>query len=43
MTLQHKIFNLIGVALPFAALIAAIVLLWNRAIGPLELGLMIGF
>jgi len=24
------------------ALIAAIVLLWNRAIGPLELGLMLG-
>jgi stearoyl-CoA desaturase (Delta-9 desaturase) len=43
MTLQHKIFNLIGVGLPFAALITAIVLLWNRAIGPLELGLMIGF
>jgi stearoyl-CoA desaturase (Delta-9 desaturase) len=43
MTLQHKIINLIGVALPFAALIAAIVLLWDRAIGPLELGLMIGF
>jgi stearoyl-CoA desaturase (Delta-9 desaturase) len=43
MSLQHKIINLFGVALPFAALIAAIVLLWNRAIGPLELGLMIGF
>jgi stearoyl-CoA desaturase (delta-9 desaturase) len=38
----HKIVNLIGVTLPFAALIAAIALLWNRAIGPLELGLMIG-
>src|SRR5579884_442734 len=42
MTLQHKIFNLIGVAAPLAGLVAAIVLLWNRAIGPLELGLMIG-
>jgi stearoyl-CoA desaturase (Delta-9 desaturase) len=42
MTLQHKISNLIGVGLPLAGLVAAIVLLWNRAIGPLELGLMIG-
>jgi stearoyl-CoA desaturase (delta-9 desaturase) len=43
MTRTHKIINLIGVALPFAALVAAIALLWNRAIGPLELSLMIGF
>jgi stearoyl-CoA desaturase (delta-9 desaturase) len=43
MTLAHKIVNLIGVSLPLAGLIAAIVLLWNRAIGPLELGLLIGF
>ena len=43
MTRTHKIVNLIGVALPFAALVAAIALLWNRAIGPLELGLMTGF
>jgi stearoyl-CoA desaturase (delta-9 desaturase) len=42
LTRTHKIVNLIAVALPFAALIAAIALLWNRAIGPLELGLMIG-
>jgi stearoyl-CoA desaturase (delta-9 desaturase) len=35
--------NLIGVGLPFAGLLAAIALLWNRAIGPLELGIMIGF
>src|ERR1700735_2834532 len=39
----HKAVNLIGVALPPAALVAAVVLLWNRAIGPLELGLLIGF
>ena len=39
----HKAANLIGVALPPAALVAAVVLLWNRAIGPLELGLLIGF
>ena len=42
MTLRHKIFNLIGVTVPVAGLVAAIVLLWNRAIGPLELGLMVG-
>ncbi len=39
----HKTTNLIGVLLPLAGVITAIVLLWNRAIGPLELGLMIGF
>jgi stearoyl-CoA desaturase (delta-9 desaturase) len=43
MTLQHKIFNLIGVSAPFAGLILAIALLWGRAVGPLELGLMAGF
>ena len=42
MTRAHKIVNLIGVPLPLVGLIAAIVLLWNRAIGPLELGLMVG-
>jgi stearoyl-CoA desaturase (delta-9 desaturase) len=42
MTLGHKIINLIGVPAPLVGLIAAIVLLWNRAIGPLELGLLIG-
>jgi stearoyl-CoA desaturase (delta-9 desaturase) len=42
MTRTHKIANLIGVALPFIALVAAIALLWNRAIGPLELELLIG-
>jgi stearoyl-CoA desaturase (delta-9 desaturase) len=43
MTRVHKAVNLIGVGLPFAGLIAAIALLWNRGIGPLELGLMLGF
>src|SRR5947199_312505 len=43
MTLGHKIVNLIAVPTPLVGLIAAIVLLWNRAIGPLELGLMAGF
>jgi stearoyl-CoA desaturase (delta-9 desaturase) len=42
MTRSHKIANLIGVGAPPLALIVAIVLLWHRAIGPLELGLMIG-
>jgi stearoyl-CoA desaturase (Delta-9 desaturase) len=42
MTRTHKVVNLVGVALPFAALVAAIALLWNRAIGPLELGLLTG-
>jgi stearoyl-CoA desaturase (delta-9 desaturase) len=42
MSLQHKIINLFGVTLPPIGLIAAIVLLWNRAIGPLELSLMVG-
>jgi stearoyl-CoA desaturase (Delta-9 desaturase) len=39
-TRTHKIVNLIGVPLPFVGLIAAIVLLWNRAIGPLEVALL---
>jgi stearoyl-CoA desaturase (Delta-9 desaturase) len=42
MSRTHKIVNLVGVGLPPAALIAAIVLLWHQAIGPLELGLMLG-
>ncbi|HZU60470.1 MAG TPA: acyl-CoA desaturase, partial [Solirubrobacteraceae bacterium] len=42
MTLRHKIVNLIGVPAPLLGVVAAIVLLWNRAIGPLELGLLIG-
>src|SRR5207302_10994304 len=42
MTPAHKVVNLIGVTLPPIGLIAAIALLWNRAIGPLELSLMVG-
>jgi stearoyl-CoA desaturase (Delta-9 desaturase) len=41
-TRAHKIANLIGVPLPLVGLVAAIVLLWNLAIGPLELALLIG-
>ncbi len=43
MTRAHKIANLIGVPAPLVGLVLAIVLLWNRAIGPLELALLIGF
>jgi stearoyl-CoA desaturase (delta-9 desaturase) len=42
-TRAHKIINLVGVAAPFVGLIAAVVLLWDRAVGPVELGLLIGF
>ncbi len=42
MSRTHKIVNLIGVPMPLIGLIAAIVLLWDQAIGPLELGLLIG-
>ena len=42
MSRTNKIVNLIGVPLPLIGLIAAIVLLWDQAIGPLELGLLIG-
>jgi stearoyl-CoA desaturase (Delta-9 desaturase) len=40
MTRAHKLTNLIAVALPPVALIAAIVLLWHRAVGPRELALL---
>jgi stearoyl-CoA desaturase (Delta-9 desaturase) len=43
MTRVHKITNLIGVGLPPAALITAIVLLWHRAIGPLQLAILAVF
>jgi stearoyl-CoA desaturase (Delta-9 desaturase) len=43
MTRAHKAGNLVAVGLPFAGITTAIALLWNRAIGPLELALMIGF
>ena len=36
----HKIGNLVGVAVPPLCVLVAIVLLWNRAIGPLELSVM---
>src|SRR3954463_11666442 len=42
MSRAHKIVNLIGVPMPLVGVVVAIVLLWNEAIGPLELGLLIG-
>ena len=42
MSRLHKTGNLIGVAVPPLCVVAAIVLLWNHAIGPLELGIMAG-
>ncbi len=43
MSRAHKIINLIAIPLPFIGLVVAVALLWNRAVGPLELGLMAGF
>jgi stearoyl-CoA desaturase (delta-9 desaturase) len=40
MSRTHKIVNLVGVGLPPLCVVVAIVLLWNRAVGPLELALM---
>jgi stearoyl-CoA desaturase (Delta-9 desaturase) len=40
MSRTHKIVNLIGVPLPLIGVAVAIVLLWNRMIGPLELILL---
>src|ERR1700744_4424022 len=42
MSRSHKIGNLVGVAARPLCVVAALVLLWNRAIGPLELSLMLG-
>ena len=42
MTRTHKIANLIGVPAPLVGLLVPIVLLWDRAIGPLELALLVG-
>jgi len=39
-TRVHKVTNLVAVALPPAALVAAIVLLWHHAVGPFELVVM---
>ena len=38
---MHKLINLTGIALPFVALGLGIALLWNRAVGPTELGILV--
>jgi stearoyl-CoA desaturase (delta-9 desaturase) len=38
----HKVGNLVGVAVPPLCVVVAIIVLWNHAIGPLELSLMVG-
>jgi stearoyl-CoA desaturase (delta-9 desaturase) len=41
MTRAERIANLIGVVVPFAGLLAAIVLLWNRAVDVTDLGILL--
>src|SRR5690242_1902511 len=41
MTRTDRIANLIGVVLPFLGLIAAIVLLWNRAVDGADLAILV--
>jgi stearoyl-CoA desaturase (delta-9 desaturase) len=43
MSRAHRIANLVAVLLPFAAFLAAVVLLWNEAVGWLDLALLVGF
>ncbi|MBA3348492.1 MAG: acyl-CoA desaturase [Actinobacteria bacterium] len=40
MSRTHKLINLAGIILPFVGLIAAIVLLWDRMVGPTELAIL---
>jgi len=41
MTRTHKLVNLAGVTLPLAGLVFAIVLLWERMVGPKELAILL--
>ncbi|MDQ3068065.1 MAG: acyl-CoA desaturase [Actinomycetota bacterium] len=41
MTRTHKLINLAGITLPFVGLIAAIVILWERMVGPTELAILV--
>ena len=43
MSRSSRLINLAGVVLPFAAVIAAIILLWNRLVGPADLTLLLVF
>ena len=40
MSRTHKLINLAGIVLPFIGLVAAIVLLWDRMVGPTELAIL---
>jgi stearoyl-CoA desaturase (delta-9 desaturase) len=42
MTRAERTANLAGVVLPFLGLLAAVVLLWNRAIDLIDVGIMVG-
>jgi stearoyl-CoA desaturase (delta-9 desaturase) len=36
----HKMVNLAGIGLPFVGVLAGIVLLWDRLVGPAELAIL---
>ena len=40
MTRTHKLINLAGIILPFVGLVAAIILFWDRMVGPTELAIL---
>jgi len=40
MSRTHKLINLAGIILPFVGVVAAIVLLWDRMVGPTELAIL---
>jgi len=40
MSRTHKLINLAGIVLPFIGLVAAIVLLWDRMVGPTEISIL---
>jgi hypothetical protein len=42
MSRVHRISNLVGVVAPFLGLLAAIVLLWNRAVDWVDLSILLG-
>jgi len=40
MTRTHKLINLTGIVLPFVGLVVAVVVLWERMVGPTELAIL---
>jgi stearoyl-CoA desaturase (Delta-9 desaturase) len=40
LTRAHKVINVLGIGLPFVALVLGIVLLWDRFVGPRELAIL---